>query len=151
MGIPTKPNYVALLTAESVIRRSHIYWIYFLLAYFLMYREIQETPNRALLHHHPGFFLYPKEQVQLMCTQERYALLFVRMQTELGYLMRTCVPRWTRSCLQVMIPQPAGSPGFSTACHYTQSTSNGAGRRSRGSWETEIPLSGELGLLIPLL
>uniref|UniRef100_A0A8C0HNR3 Uncharacterized protein n=1 Tax=Buteo japonicus TaxID=224669 RepID=A0A8C0HNR3_9AVES len=74
-----------------------------------------------------------------------------RMQMELGYPMRTCVPRWTRSCLQVTIPQPAGSPGFSTACHYTQSTSNGAGRRSRGSWETEIPLSGELGLLIPLL
>uniref|UniRef100_A0A8D0ET30 Uncharacterized protein n=1 Tax=Strix occidentalis caurina TaxID=311401 RepID=A0A8D0ET30_STROC len=74
-----------------------------------------------------------------------------RMQMELDCLMRTCVPRWTRSCLRAMIQQPAGSPGSCTACHYIQSTSNGAGRRSRGSWETEIPLSGELGLLIPLL
>lgn len=70
---------------------------------------------------------------------------------ELGYLMKTCGLRWTRSCLRVMIPQPVGSPGSCTACHYIQSTSNGAGRRSGESWETEILLSGELGLLIPLL
>uniref|UniRef100_A0A663M748 Uncharacterized protein n=1 Tax=Athene cunicularia TaxID=194338 RepID=A0A663M748_ATHCN len=75
----------------------------------------------------------------------------LRMQMELGCPMRTCVPRWTRSCLRAMIRPPAGSPGSFTACRYIQSTSKGAGRRSRGSWETEIPLSGELGLLIPLL
>uniref|UniRef100_A0A8C3MVC1 Uncharacterized protein n=1 Tax=Geospiza parvula TaxID=87175 RepID=A0A8C3MVC1_GEOPR len=73
-----------------------------------------------------------------------------RMRMELHCLMRTCVLRWTPSCLRAMIPWPVGSPGSSTACHCTLSTSSAAGRRSRASWGTETPLSGEQGFLTPL-
>uniref|UniRef100_A0A8C5IZ25 CP4B1 protein n=1 Tax=Junco hyemalis TaxID=40217 RepID=A0A8C5IZ25_JUNHY len=72
-----------------------------------------------------------------------------RMRMELDCLMRTCVLRWTPSCLRAMTQQPVASPGSSTACHCTLSTSSAAGRRSRASWGTETPLSGELGLPTP--
>lgn len=63
---------------------------------------------------------------------------------ELHCPMRTCVPRWTRSCLRATTRQPAASLGSCTAWQYTLSTSNGAGRRSRASWGTGTQSSGKV-------
>uniref|UniRef100_A0A8C9PUC1 Uncharacterized protein n=1 Tax=Spermophilus dauricus TaxID=99837 RepID=A0A8C9PUC1_SPEDA len=48
-------------------------------------------------------------------------------------LMRTCVPRWTPSCLRAMTPQPVLSPGSSMLWPHTRSISRSAGRRSSSS------------------